>query len=269
MQDPLSEIRAAIGNFDIERARQLVRQELHKSPSAEVYLLAAEVAISDEQRMQYLQKAVEMDPFNTHADQQLRALERKLGPPPPVQRQQGSFGAPSAGYGVGMPPSPQMFGMGVNIAGQNVVLADPGTRFFAVLIDGLVLFILGLIVGVFWGLISPPPILSNYRSLADYYAAVDAWQLGNSIVGLIVSSLYYIYFLTQRNGQTPGKSVMKIRIVKENGMPLTVWDALLRNVIGYFISGFFLLIGYFWILIDRKRQGWHDKLAGTVVIKVL
>jgi RDD family. len=37
--------------------------------------------------------------------------------------------------------------------------------------------------------------------------------------------------------------------------------------VGMIISGLVLLLGYIWILIDKKNQGWHDKIAGTYVIK--
>lgn len=44
-------------------------------------------------------------------------------------------------------------------------------------------------------------------------------------------------------------------------------DAIVR-VIGYYIGGAILLLGFLWALWDPNRQGWHDKLANTYVVKV-
>ena len=43
---------------------------------------------------------------------------------------------------------------------------------------------------------------------------------------------------------------------------------LLREIIGKIISSIIILLGYIWILFDGQRQGWHDKIASTYVVKV-
>lgn len=83
--------------------------------------------------------------------------------------------------------------------------------------------------------------------------------------GFIVGVLYNGYFWTQNNGQTPGKSLMGIRVVKTNGQGLTILDAVIRYV-GYYINTALLLIGWLWAIFDSKNQGFHDKLAGTMVV---
>ena len=65
-------------------------------------------------------------------------------------------------------------------------------------------------------------------------------------------------------GQTPGKRVLGVRIVRTDGKRLRFWNAL-RRVIGYVFSSI-LFLGYLWILFDNRRQGFHDKLAGTMVV---
>jgi uncharacterized RDD family membrane protein YckC len=121
-------------------------------------------------------------------------------------------------------------------------LADVSTRFVALIIDGL---ILGLISAVLSG---------GGRSAAGGGA------------GFIIGVIYQWYFLTQQNGQTPGKKIMGIRVVKVNGEKLEAMDAVLRYV-GYYINSFVLMIGWLWAFWDADRQGWHDKIAGTVVIR--
>jgi uncharacterized RDD family membrane protein YckC len=66
-------------------------------------------------------------------------------------------------------------------------------------------------------------------------------------------------------GQTPGKAVMGVRIVRLNGCPMNLLTAVRRQV-GYLLSLASGGLGYLVILADDRRQGWHDKLAGTCVI---
>ena len=65
-------------------------------------------------------------------------------------------------------------------------------------------------------------------------------------------------------GQTPGKRLMGLRIVRTDGQRLTSGNCV-RRLIGYWFSSF-LFLGYLWVLVDDRRQGFHDKLAGTLVV---
>ena len=66
---------------------------------------------------------------------------------------------------------------------------------------------------------------------------------------------------------TPGKMAISAIVVDaENyGRPTTL--QLIVRYLGYFISTIFLFIGFLWIGFDRRKQGWHDKMARTVVIR--
>jgi uncharacterized RDD family membrane protein YckC len=119
-------------------------------------------------------------------------------------------------------------------------LADIGTRFFAAIIDGI---ILGVITGILTSIAREPGFGA----------------------GFLISLAYEWYFLTRRAGQTPGKSVMKIRVVKTDGTPIDDATAIVRYV-GRYISGI-IVIGLLWALWDEQRQGWHDKVASTVVVR--
>lgn len=120
-------------------------------------------------------------------------------------------------------------------------LADIGTRFFGLIIDGI---ILGVITGILFG----------------------AGRGTGAAVGFLINVAYTWYFLTRHNGQTPGAMITKVRVVKTNGTPISDTDAILRGVGGY-ISSLFMCIGYLWAFIDKDRQTWHDKIANTYVIK--
>ncbi|NDJ60843.1 MAG: RDD family protein, partial [Chloroflexi bacterium] len=86
------------------------------------------------------------------------------------------------------------------------------------------------------------------------------------IISFIIGLGYNWFFWTQWNGQTPGKRLMNIRVIKANGEPLTFTDSLLRYV-GYYINTFLLMIGWIWAIFDSNRQGFHDKLASTYVVR--
>jgi len=97
-------------------------------------------------------------------------------------------------------------------------------------------------------------IMSLLRSLAD--------DLG---LGLGWSGLYFTAFVALWNGYTPGKRLLRIRIIRLDGKPLGWWLAFERFG-GYAASVATGLLGFLQIAWDRNRQGIHDKIAETVVI---
>ena len=97
-------------------------------------------------------------------------------------------------------------------------------------------------------------------------AAIAQFQSDALPVNLVVSAVYNVVLMKLFNGQTLGKMVFGMRVVKKNGRRISVLDALLRNVLGYMVSQIFLL-GYIWAFADAEKQAWHDKLAGTLVVE--
>ncbi|MGY0556644.1 MULTISPECIES: RDD family protein [unclassified Lysobacter] len=66
---------------------------------------------------------------------------------------------------------------------------------------------------------------------------------------------------------TPGKMAVSARVVDaKTGATLTTGQAVIRYL-GYFVSSIPLGLGLFWVAFDPRKQGWHDKLAGTVVVR--
>jgi uncharacterized RDD family membrane protein YckC len=82
----------------------------------------------------------------------------------------------------------------------------------------------------------------------------------------VVFFFNYIYFYMRR-GQSFGKRFIGIRVVRTDGRPIDYQTALLRHVVGYPLSILLFGLGVVWMLWDGRRQGWHDKLAKTVVLK--
>ena len=78
--------------------------------------------------------------------------------------------------------------------------------------------------------------------------------------------VYYIVLWTWKQ-TTFGGIVCQLRLVRADGMPLSFADSLVRGLAGIFSLLVFGL-GALWIIRDPERQAWHDKIAGTYVVKV-
>jgi uncharacterized RDD family membrane protein YckC len=98
----------------------------------------------------------------------------------------------------------------------------------------------------------------GYETLFGTTAAILA---GAS--GILLDLVYCVGFWILA-GQTPGKWIMGLLVVRMNGKRLGLGRAILRWL-GYWVSGI-LFLGFLWILVDGRRQGFHDKLARTFVV---
>jgi uncharacterized RDD family membrane protein YckC len=76
---------------------------------------------------------------------------------------------------------------------------------------------------------------------------------------------YYVY-LHGTCGQTFGKMAMKIKVVNEDGTPLDYRKAFLRWL-GYFLCDLTFYVGYVWAAFDHRKQGLHDKVCKTLVVR--
>jgi TonB family protein len=86
------------------------------------------------------------------------------------------------------------------------------------------------------------------------------------LIGLAIYLVVSLWPLSR--GKTPGKFLMRIRVVdKRNSCLPGIGRMLVRETIGKVVSGAFLSLGYFWAIWDKDSQAWHDKIAGTVVLR--
>ncbi|MDD5016158.1 MAG: RDD family protein [Atribacterota bacterium] len=103
----------------------------------------------------------------------------------------------------------------------------------------------------------------------DILSGISEWLIlpqlifGN-LLSLLVAVAYFIIFWVWR-GQTLGKLVFNIKVVRPDGSNVTVSIAFLRYL-GYIVSALTLFLGFIWIAIDKQKQGFHDKIAGTYVV---
>lgn len=85
-------------------------------------------------------------------------------------------------------------------------------------------------------------------------------------VGIGVYCAVIVTFLAR--GLTPGKYLVGEQVVDHlDGAQPGIGKMLLREVLGKWVSGLLFGLGYLWAIWDKDGQAWHDKIAGTVVIK--
>jgi uncharacterized RDD family membrane protein YckC len=138
---------------------------------------------------------------------------------------------------------------------------DPPNMNYATFWDRLLAFVLDNIILAL--LILPLLFLVFGRALL-----VDTTLL-ETPVGYTIQyggALAYLVLFWKYRSATPGKILMDMSIVDADtgGKPTT--GRLLLRYIGYYVSAIPLLLGFFWIAFDKRKQGFHDKLANTVVI---
>lgn len=147
----------------------------------------------------------------------------------------------------------------INPASQHQLKAGFWIRVVAYMIDFLLLLVvqsvLSLLIGIIIGMM-------GIATEDDPAINVVIWLFGT------VLSISYAVFFTGYCGQTPGKMALRIKVIRTDGSPVTYARAALREVLGKFVSGILLGIGYLMVAFDSQKQGLHDKIADTYVIKL-
>jgi uncharacterized RDD family membrane protein YckC len=82
-------------------------------------------------------------------------------------------------------------------------------------------------------------------------------------IGFAVTIILFWRF----RGATPGKMAIGAKIVTADGLAQPSTGRLIGRFLAYFVSIFSGFLGFLWIAFDRRKQGWHDKIAGTVVVR--
>jgi uncharacterized RDD family membrane protein YckC len=136
-------------------------------------------------------------------------------------------------------------------SGQGQVeLAGFGLRLLAQLLDLVWLLPLSFLLGMVAAIVNGGPM-----------------SLGGEIMANIIGALLVLLFWVERQA-TPGKIVLGLRIVDAaDGGPPGI-QALVLRYFGYLVSGMLFGLGFLWVLWDPRRQGWHDKMARTLVVRV-
>jgi uncharacterized RDD family membrane protein YckC len=114
-------------------------------------------------------------------------------------------------------------------------------------------------------LVTLPIVYAIYGE--DYFYSETMLQgTSDFIITYLLPFIATILFWKYKSA-TPGKMAVKLQIVDaKTGQPPTTTQSIIRYL-GYYVSLIPLFLGFFWVIWDSKKQGWHDKMAGTVVIR--
>jgi uncharacterized RDD family membrane protein YckC len=128
-------------------------------------------------------------------------------------------------------------------------------RFWAFIIDS----ILAMVILV--------PIVRAYRGDASWLDLYADTSPSAVLVQWVLPALAVLIFWVTRQA-TPGKMAIGATIVDADTGKHPTTAQFLGRYLAYYVSTILLFLGFIWIGIDARKQGWHDKLAGTVVVRV-
>ena len=143
-------------------------------------------------------------------------------------------------------------------------LASIGNRFLAAAIDHLLQVFLLLLLYL------------SLSEIGDVFARGGIWDTAPKwlkaifiLLAFIVGSSYFIVLEWRMNGQTIGKRLLKLRVIREDGRPITFWEAAVRNLLRIFdmMPGVFYSVGLIAVFISGRDQRVGDLVAGTVVVR--
>jgi uncharacterized RDD family membrane protein YckC len=148
-------------------------------------------------------------------------------------------------------------------------LASIGNRFLACTVDHVLQFLVIFLMYLVFLFVADP-----YQGI-EHLNEAPKWLIAVLVIVLfLISSGYFIFFEWLWNGQTPGKRWLKLRVIREDGRPITFWEASVRNLTRVFdmqptiipIVGFYS-VGIISVFISRRDQRVGDFFAGTVVVR--
>ena len=138
---------------------------------------------------------------------------------------------------------------------ETIEYAGFWARLMAALVDTLVLVLITL-----------PLMIAVYGNQVweKETLVFGGWDI---LINWILPIIFIVLFWHLR-GATPGKMITRMKVLdaKTGTLPGVKQSAI--RYLGYFLSTIPLCLGFVWIGLDKKKQGWHDKLAGTVVVKL-
>lgn len=146
----------------------------------------------------------------------------------------------------------------------NAMAAVPKAGFWmrvvATLVDAMIVFVLQFLLGA---------LLAGAGTVTSVGSEVGVGETAFLVhfFSYAISFAYYIFF-TGYCGQTPGKMVLRIKVVRTDGSPVGYGRAAFREVPAKFLSGIIFGIGYLMVAFDDQKRGLHDRLADTYVIKL-
>ena len=143
-------------------------------------------------------------------------------------------------------------------------LAGLGSRFVAVFIDSIIMGVVDLILLIILMLTTPGIMEKGVFGLfSSVFASIIV------VLMFLVVFGYFIFFESLWTGQTPGKRIAQIQVIKDNGEPVRFTDALIRNLFRIidFLPGWYV-VGIITILLNKRNKRVGDMVANTIVVRL-
>ena len=174
-------------------------------------------------------------------------------------------------------PPPSFSGFGSLSSGERATF---GARLGATLLDGVLYGLLSLIP-IIAGIVARAGAFANcsevaYTSTGSEYTSCGPGELRGGMLALGVLLILFgvvgVWIIQMRHlatrGQTWGRKIVGIKVVTaDSGLPIGYGKAFGRSIFANLISGWFCGLGYLWMLWDKDKQTWHDKVVGSVVVR--
>jgi uncharacterized RDD family membrane protein YckC len=139
-------------------------------------------------------------------------------------------------------------------------LAGIGSRFLGIAADTAIQVTVGIVLVIAAVMILP--------GLNLFGASASQWVIAGVIIGIfLLNSAYFAFFEAIWNGQTPGKRYAQLRVMKDDGRPISAYDAIIRNLLRIVDSLPALYgVGLISMLFSKQSKRLGDMVAGTVVV---
>ncbi len=152
---------------------------------------------------------------------------------------------------------------------EGITLSTPIRRLGAALLDNVIMGALSVFIFI--------PVVSSQMF---YYTSYSGNMPNNMMNGFVFSKTIFLIFAYSigmlviqiyfwSKSQSIGKAILGMKVVDTYSQePLGLGKMVIRELIGKWISGLVMSLGYIWILIDKDHQGWHDKLISSYVVDI-
>jgi uncharacterized RDD family membrane protein YckC len=188
----------------------------------------------------------------------------RAAPPPSAEGETFKFTLPTMVAAASVPPREHISSPAGLTTQLDLRPAGFWIRFVAALVDGFILWVLTLILAIPLGIsggfaIRPEDLQGSVQAIVQRVMIV-------SVVNNVVWLLYSVVFVGWR-GQTPGKMLLGLKIIRVDGGEVDYVKAFIRWI-GYWLSTFILFIGYIIAAFTENKRALHDYIAGTRVIRL-
>lgn len=145
------------------------------------------------------------------------------------------------------------------------ILAGIGNRAYALIIDYIVLGLVLIIILLIWAALSFV-FIDLITNLGGGVRNLSLWLIAiQLLISFTIYVGYFVFFETLWQGQTPGKRLVKIRVLSDDGKSVQLQQTTLRALLRPLDD--IVFIGVFLIMLSRKEKRLGDWIAGTIVIQ--